>query len=153
MNLRQSLPILKAESDLSPRALQEFRKNFVGDDVNPLDTVSVGVDEQFKALPAHLGVQCRWADDPNSLPFDEDTEFCVYKKAYLIVRDKNTDLREEIDDYIDSLKEGRGEPPTHVRDIICGVEKRSAWKRVSRRTKRWIGSLLRPRAKTSGFCL
>lgn len=50
-----------------------------------LDTVSVGVDEQFKALPAHLGVQCRWADDPNSLPFDEDTEFCVYKKAYLIV--------------------------------------------------------------------
>ncbi len=120
----ESLPILKAESDLSPRALQEFRKNFVGDDVNPLDTVSVDVDEQFKALPAHLGVQCRWADDPNSLPFDEDTEFCVYKKAYLIVRDKNTDLREEIDDYIDSLKEGRGEPPTHVRDIICGVEKK-----------------------------
>ena len=42
----------------------------------------------------------------------------------IIVRDKNTDLREEIDDYIDSLKEGRGEPPTHVRDIICGVEKK-----------------------------
>lgn len=149
----ESLPILKAESDLSPRALQEFRKNFVGDDVNPLDTVSVGVDEQFKALPAHLGVQCRWADDPNSLPFDEDTEFCVYKKAYLIVRDKNTDLREEIDDYIDSLKEGRGEPPTHVRDIICGVEKKERAEESLPPDEALDRKLAETAGEASGFCL
>lgn len=115
-------PVIQCGDALDSTPIKALRDALRHLDVNPLATEDKELEETFSQLPAKLAPTCRWLTQPNTLknnPFDDSTRYVLYKYPILLIRNKNTGLKETLDTVLGQLKTGAADIPASLVNIIC----------------------------------
>lgn len=78
------------------------------------------VRASFQNLAATISPECRWADAPQDIRFNEWCHFAFYEEPVLWIEERASGMAEASERIIRRINEG-AEIPRHLIDLICGA--------------------------------